>query len=62
MVKDILEAAKDYNEGKKFVPNTFVRTLKDWVFGHIALSDKIYAAFVADQKRRGLLSERQING
>ena len=62
MVKNILDAAKDYNEGKKFVPNTFVRTLKDWVFGHIALSDKSYAAYVAEQKEKGLLSEEQING
>ena len=62
LVSNILDAAKSYNEGKKFVPNTFVRTLKDWVFSHIAFSDKIYSAFVADQKKKGLLSDQQING
>ena len=46
LIKNILEAAKSYNEGKKFVPNSFVRTLKDWVFGHIAVTDRFYATYV----------------
>ena len=62
LVKDILEAAKHYNEGMNFVPNNFVRTLKDWVFGHIAVSDKIYTSYVAEQKKKGLLSDQQIEG
>ena len=62
LVKNILDAAKDFNTGKKFVPNTFVRTLKDWVFGHIAVSDKQYALYIAGQKRRGLLTDKQITG
>ena len=60
LVKKILEAAKEHDEGKKFVPNNFVRTLKDWVFGHIAVSDRDYAAFVHEQKRKGLLSDAQL--
>lgn len=62
LVRNVLAAVKDYNEGKKFIPNSFVRTLRDWVFGHIALSDKIYAAYVAEQKKKGLLTDQQING
>jgi len=60
LVNDILEAAKDFNEGKKFVPNNFVRTLKDWVFGHIAVYDKIYAAYVREQKRKGILTDKEL--
>ena len=60
LVKNILDAAKDHNEGKKFIPNSFVRTLKDWVFGHIAVTDRLYALYVADQKRKGLLSDQDI--
>jgi hemerythrin len=60
MVKNILEAAKEYNEGKRFVPNHFVRTLRDWVFSHIALADKLYAAYVAELKKKGLLNDQQI--
>ncbi|MCL2025713.1 MAG: bacteriohemerythrin [Leptospirales bacterium] len=56
LVKSILDAAKDYGDRKKFVPNTFVRTLKDWVFGHIAHSDRLYVIYIADQKKKGLLS------
>ncbi|MCL1815112.1 MAG: bacteriohemerythrin [Treponema sp.] len=62
MVKSILDAAKDFNEGKKFVANNFVRTLKDWVFGHIALADRKYAAFVDNQKKKGLLTDRMLTG
>jgi len=62
LIASILDAAKDYNDGKQFVPNAFVRTLKDWVFGHIAVYDKGYALYVADQKRKGLLTDDQING
>ena len=62
LIKNILDTVKDYREGKPFVPNNFVRTLKDWVFGHIAVNDKFYAAFAADQIKLGIFTEKQING
>ena len=60
LIKNILEAAKDYNVGKKFIPNSFVRTLKDWVFGHIAVSDRLYALYISEQKKKGLLNNQDI--
>ena len=62
LVRDILETVKEYKEGKKFVPNQFVRTLRDWILGHIAYTDKLYAAYVVAQKQKGLLSDLEING
>ena len=62
LVRDILDAAKDYGEGKKFVPHHFARTLRDWVLGHIAVYDKAYSLFVLDQKKKGLLTDQQISG
>ena len=62
LVNNILDAVKGYNEGKRFAPHSFVRTLKDWIFGHIAVADKIYAAYVADQIKKGLLNIQAING
>ena len=62
MVKSILDAAKEFSEGKKFVPNQFVRTLRDWVFSHIALYDKAYAVYILEQKKKGLLNDQQLNG
>ncbi|MCL2025712.1 MAG: bacteriohemerythrin [Leptospirales bacterium] len=62
LVKNILDAVKDYGDGKKFVPNVFVRTLKDWVLSHIAHSDKLYATYIADQKKKGLLSNVLLDG
>jgi len=59
---NILEAAKDHKDGKKFVPNNFVRTLKDWIFGHIGIYDQAYATYVREQKKKGLLTDQQING
>ncbi|MCL2806200.1 MAG: bacteriohemerythrin [Treponema sp.] len=56
LIKEILSAANDYKEGKQFVPNHFVRILKDWVFSHVAVYDKEYALYVKDQKRLGLLT------
>jgi hemerythrin len=62
LIKQILEAAAKFKEGQKFVPNHFVRTLKDWVFGHIAIHDKFYAAYAEEQKKKGLLSDQMIKG
>jgi hemerythrin len=62
LIKNILDAAKNFQEGKHFVPNHFVRTLKDWIFGHIAVVDKYYAAYVAEQKKKGLLTDRELTG
>ena len=58
LVHEILTASNTYDDGKKFVPNHFVRTLKDWVFGHIAVYDKIYAAYAAEQRKKGLLTDK----
>jgi len=57
LIKEILEASKDYGAGKKFVPNHFARLLKDWIFGHIMLTDMLYAAYVREQKQKGLLAD-----
>ena len=62
LIKDILESVNEYNYGKKFVPNQFVRILRDWILSHIALTDKLYVAFIADQKKKGLLSDKEIEG
>ena len=60
LINDIFHAAKDYEEGKKFVPNAFVRTLKDWVLSHIAVYDKNFALYIAAQKRKGLLTDEEL--
>jgi len=60
LVAEILEASKKYHDGKVFVPNKFVRTLRDWVFGHIALYDKIYSAYVEEQIKEGKLTKKML--
>ena len=62
LVLKILDTSKEYSDGKKFVPHSFVRSLKDWVFGHIALYDKSYSQYISEQKSKGLLTDKQISG
>ncbi|MHC6203614.1 bacteriohemerythrin [Breznakiellaceae bacterium SP9] len=52
-VKKVLENVKGYEQGKNFVPNTFVRFLKEWVLTHIAVEDKKYADYILHLKKAG---------
>jgi hemerythrin len=44
-VQKVLETLRDFEKGSTFVPNTFVRFLKEWVLTHIAISDQKYADY-----------------
>ncbi|MDR1301418.1 MAG: bacteriohemerythrin [Treponema sp.] len=55
-VKNIFEQVKSFEAGKKFVPNEFVRYLKDWILTHIALTDKKYAQYILNLKKQGRLT------
>jgi hemerythrin len=59
LIRKVLEAAKEYDKGNKLVPNHFVRTLKDWVFSHIAVSDQRFAVYVSELKKKGLITDIQ---
>jgi len=62
LIHDIINAVTAHNKGEKFVPNQFVRTMRDWILSHIAIADRQYAAYIADQKKKGLLSDKDIEG
>jgi hemerythrin len=61
-VVKILAEVKDFEEGKKFVPNIFVRFLRDWILAHIAVEDKKYAGFILGLKRQDALKQRVLSG
>jgi hemerythrin len=54
-IRKIVEDVKSFQGGKKFVPNNFVRFLKDWILSHIAISDTQYAAYIMNLKKHGKL-------
>ncbi|MDR0452273.1 MAG: bacteriohemerythrin [Treponema sp.] len=54
-VREMVNDVKSFQDGKKFVPNNFVRYLKDWVLSHIAISDILYARYIYDLKKQGKL-------
>ncbi|MDR1985631.1 MAG: bacteriohemerythrin [Treponema sp.] len=54
-IRQIFEEVKGFQGGKQFVPNDFVRYLKDWILAHIALTDKKYAKYILNLKKQGLL-------
>ena len=61
-VKTVLETTKEYGNIRRFVPNNFCRFLRDWIVGHIGHLDKIYAAYIVDQMRKGLITNKDISG
>jgi hemerythrin len=50
--KHVLEEVQSFQEGKKFVPNVFVRYLRDWILSHIAVSDRKYAIFILNLRKQ----------
>jgi hemerythrin len=54
-VQHILDEVQSFQDGKKFVPNLFVRYLKDWILSHIAVADRKYAAYILNLKKQGSL-------
>jgi hemerythrin len=57
-VQQMCQEVKDYEKGKKFVPNAFVRFLRDWILSHIAMEDTKYARYIFDLKKTGNLSSQ----
>jgi hemerythrin len=51
-VLKVLQEVRDFENGKKFIPNIFVRYLKDWILAHIAVEDRKYAEYLFALKRQ----------
>jgi hemerythrin len=55
--QEVLTQVRAFEEGKKFVPNLFVRFLKDWVLSHIAVTDSKLGEFLIMLQKEGKLGE-----
>jgi hemerythrin len=61
-INKLIQNARDFEAGKPFVPNVFVRFLRDWILTHIAISDKLYADYIFDLKKQGRLKFKETGG
>jgi hemerythrin len=57
-VQKLVDDVKSYQNGEKFVPNNFVRFLKDWILSHIAMEDTKYSRYIFNLKKSGQLDQR----
>ncbi len=53
-IKTVITEVVNFEEGWKFVPETFAKFLRDWTLTHIAVSDKKYAEHIVLMKSRGI--------
>jgi hemerythrin len=60
-ISQLIQTARDFDSGKPFIPNAFVRFLRDWILTHIAISDKLYADYIFDLKKQGRLKFKETN-
>ncbi|MDR0643990.1 MAG: bacteriohemerythrin [Treponema sp.] len=54
-VRRVLADVESFESGKLFVPNTFVRFLKDWILTHVAMSDQKYHSYIIKLKKQGAI-------
>jgi hemerythrin len=60
LIVEVIDSSKEYGDGNKNIANKFVVSMRDWVFSHIAHSDKMYAIYISEQKKKGLLKDKDI--
>jgi hemerythrin len=53
LAKQVLHNIRLFEEGRAFIPNSFVRAMKDWILTHIAVMDKRYVEYIAALKKTG---------
>jgi hemerythrin len=49
-VRTVLQKGREFEDGKMGVPLEFVHFLRDWILSHIAVSDKVLAAYLINLK------------
>ena len=58
--QEILGIAVSFEEGKKLVPNNFVRFLKDYILSHVAITDAKLAVYILELQNTGKMGKNTI--
>ena len=56
-VHQVLQNVGSFREGKKYVPNQFVRFLRDWILSHVAFMDSKLGQFIVNLQKMGQLGK-----
>ena len=56
-INEIFKYAEQYKSGKKDAPNRLVYYLKEWIFSHIIVSDRVFTNFIQEKRRNGDLRQ-----
>ena len=59
-IQEVLDNVAAFENGKKFIPNQFVRFLRDWVLSHIAIVDIKFGEYIVNLQKNGKLSDVSI--
>ena len=61
-VHQVLQNVASFEKGKKYVPNQFVRFLRDWILSHIAFMDSKLGQFIVNLQKTGKMGRIIIEG
>ena len=58
---EVLDQVTKFKSGARFVPNSFVRYLHDWILTHIAIQDKKFGLYYTKKIAEGSVIPREID-
>ena len=61
-IQEVLDNVAAFESGKKFIPNQFVRFLRDWVLSHIAIVDIKLGEYIVTLQNNGKLGDISMKG
>ena len=61
-IRELMKNIAAFEDGKKYVPNQFVRFLRDWILSHVAFIDTKFGKHVTDLQKIGKIGKIVLAG